>query len=274
MISDDAKGEKMNWLIKFLFLFLVLGVGFLEVAFTWPSWPSQAKSQPTDQKGREEPPSESSALTGDSDAGESRGGDEQVVEQVFGDGETKILTEEEKEKLGLPPDIPKVPKIYPIYRPVSQAVPVYRPFSSPGGGGGVSPAAVTVVKPAVDPAVTQVQRQLRDVIQLNETIKIQRQTNMAEMLRLLNQIRANQELLKVLEEAKKQREEEKKKRKERGEFDVTDSDELLRQDKLRAVKDETEKNEDILRSLIEDEKALQETEKKPARNNEDEELEF
>ncbi|HTL48603.1 MAG TPA: hypothetical protein VL688_11150 [Verrucomicrobiae bacterium] len=94
-----------------------------------------------------------------------------------------------------------------------------------GGGGGGS----NVFR---DLQVIRIQKQISEIIRANEKIKQARQAQIAQIEQITDQAKIHRKLLEEIQEKKK----------DAGEVKSEDVDEILRQEKMRLIGQETEKN--------------------------------
>lgn len=101
----------------------------------------------------------------------------------------------------------------------------------------------SVVKPAlqaVRPANSDdINRQLQNIIKLNENLKMSQSSKAAEIQAIQEQARIHQQLLKNLESTKSSE----------AVVSRNDVDEVLRQEKIRLIREQTSRSQEIIKSL-------------------------
>jgi hypothetical protein len=196
---------------------VVLILAMTASAFTWP-W------QVPQQKEEKEAPTEKEK--------------EEVI------WEKKIVTEEEKVPgvgVAVPAPVPVYRSYTTAFKPISASSAPYSPPKPP-------PAAVTRVQKspvpslpsgAVDTSVVNIQNQIKEIIRINESLKANEQRHLAEIQRIMDQARVHQRILEELRAAKGTK----------GKAKPSEAEELLRQEKLRLIQEETEKNKKFIEGL-------------------------
>lgn len=157
-------------------------------------------------------------------------GDEKGLAGLF-----KQVTNEDEEQLeeGEAQVVTAVQTAAPVYKPTPK---VYQPIRKPYTVVNPVPASAGVArntKPVQ--TVDAVQSEVNELVELNKTINLTRQTQSLELQRTLEQARIHQ---KILDNLKKEEE------KEGNAADSLDSQ--LRQEKLKAISAETQKNKSSL----------------------------
>ena len=116
------------------------------------------------------------------------------------------------------PEIPKAPKV--VKPPVVTAVMPARP-------------------PAADTRIAEIRAQIEGIVKLNESLKARYRDQAAEIQRITEQARIHQRILSDLETA----------RKVRTAVRPVDTTEILEQEKIKLIKQETQKNQNFLQDL-------------------------
>ncbi len=132
----------------------------------------------------------------------------------------------------LPPLTPSVKPIRPItiYPTVQK---VYKPIQKPIQ---VIPPPV----PAAAPSIDRIRQQISDIIRINEELKMRNQGQIAEIQRISDQARVHQQILASLEATPSG---------EKKELKSSDAEAILKQEKIRLIGDETEKNHQLMDKL-------------------------
>ncbi len=110
----------------------------------------------------------------------------------------------------LPPRIPSLPKIPPPVTPTG-----------------------------IDNSILKIQQQIKEIIKLNDTLKLRYADRAAEIQRISEQARIHQHILEQLQKIPKSR----------PTVSAVDTDEILRQEKIRLIRDETKKNHQLIQNL-------------------------
>lgn len=98
------------------------------------------------------------------------------------------------------------------------------------------PVAQQNISPLKDLEVVKIQKQINEIIKANEKFKSLQQTQTEQIRQITEQAQMHRRMLQDLEE----------KNREPQELKVSDVDEILRQEKMRIIENETEKNKLLL----------------------------
>ncbi len=198
---------------------VIVGVGLVVLAFTWP-W--EAQKAETQEKPKPAP-------------------ETQEVESQFEEepGEIKWKIQEKRED--------ETTEAIEGAVPVAKAVPIYKPAFKP-----VTPLpsrpykpvqTAQTVQPPIDISILNLQKQISDIIKLNESIKASQRGQVTEIQKIIDQARIHQRILTELKEGE-----------EKGEVKPADAEALLRQEKVRLIQEQTEQNKEFIDEI---EKALE-----------------
>ena len=182
---------------------LIVALAILPLAFTW--FGSKKKEEPKSQKNKEEQESKGTSVT-----------------------EAKAIPV-------LPPMVPSVKPVKPVasYPSVQK---IYQPIGSSGTAVPKVPKLAPIVPPAVPaatPSIDRIRQQISDIIRINEDLKMRNRSQIAEIQRISDQARVHQRILADLEAAPQEA---------KTEFRSSDVGAILKQEKIRMIGDETEKN--------------------------------
>lgn len=98
------------------------------------------------------------------------------------------------------------------------------------------------VPPITSEDARRVQKQINEIIKVHEQLKSQYQEQAAEIQRITEQAKIHQRILRDLEEERMKR------------TDVPDTKEILRQEKIRVIIQETQKNQTYINGLTQKDK--------------------
>ena len=136
--------------------------------------------------------------------------------------ESSQTVEDSSEAGTIMPAIPKIPKAQPnIIKPPSIPKPL---------------------PPVTAEDSIRVQKQIKDIIKVHEQLKLQYQEQASEIQRITEQAKIHQKILKDLEQERKKIE------------SPVDAKEILRQEKIRMIIQETQKNQSYINGLNQKEK--------------------
>lgn len=98
------------------------------------------------------------------------------------------------------------------------------------------PAVPAATLPNQEPEIIKIQKQIHDIIKLNDTLKAQYSDQAAEIQKISEQAKIHQRILQDLEKTK-------------SEIKTTSSDSLIVQEKVRQIRKETDANRKFLNTL-------------------------
>ena len=127
------------------------------------------------------------------------------------------------------PDIPHIPKI-PKFSEISGAVQGVRTVQE-----------IKKVTTPVPPDIKEIQKQIADIIRLNETLKLKNQSQIKEIQRVMEQARIHQKILSELKSLPNLA--------NPRELTSADSEAILEQEKLRVISQDTEKSKKLMVDL-------------------------
>jgi hypothetical protein len=116
-----------------------------------------------------------------------------------------------------------------------------------------------------DPAVEKIQSQIQEILRVNEGLRVQYKDQAADIQKIMDQARIHREILKGLDENRPLGQKP---------MELLDAKEILRQEKIRLIREQTAKNQAVLDDLKKKRLELQKTavnspqkEKQPAKNS-------
>lgn len=190
---------------------LLLALILLNLAFTWP-WEAQQKELSSEAP---EPPKtqmEQKKV-------------EPIPQKLSQEKEDQSVTNLSAEPVTVPSVV--VPPAVKVINP-----PIQR----------IRPPIQTTVKPVITPqAVSEAQRQVNEIIALNQSLELRQMNQMAEVRRIIDQAKIHQKILSDLQKVPRL---EKPK--------VASSEELLRQEKIRLIVSETSRNKETIKKIEEE----------------------
>ncbi len=201
---------------------IILAISSFLLAFTWP-WEAQKAN--TEEKPKTPPQEEQTRF-------------EEETREV----EWKLQDKEEKTgeaaQGAVPAPTPKAVHVYkPAFKPVTPLPP--RAYATNPVPSAVKYTKITqVVQPPIDISILNLQKQISDIIKLNESIKASQQTQVGEVQRIIEQARFHQRILTELKEGE-----------EKGEAKPSDAETLLKQEKVRLIGEQTEQNKEFIEEI-------------------------
>ncbi|MBI3314289.1 MAG: hypothetical protein HYZ83_08650 [Candidatus Omnitrophica bacterium] len=124
-------------------------------------------------------------------------------------------------------EVPKVPKVEPVPQVPKPMIPV-------------KTANTKILQlPGIDPNVTKLQKEIQDIIKLNEELKNRYKSQALEIQRISEQAKIHQKILEEMNEASRKT----------PVLKPQDTEELLKQEKLRMIRQETEANQNFIEGL-------------------------
>lgn len=200
---------------RFVAIWLFLAMAFSAPAFA--AWPfSNKKTVQTSSPA----PSSSKTQAVSSNSSKSTASTE----------ETFFDEEGESEEVPALPQIPQVPKVNTGIPQLPQVK--YPAFSQKTG----VPSSAPVSSASVDPDIARIQKQIQEIMKINESLKTNFSGQAAEIQKISDQAKIHGEILKDLDSSKKIAEE-------------AGADKYLNKEKLRLIREETEKNQKYLQEL-------------------------
>jgi hypothetical protein len=121
----------------------------------------------------------------------------------------------------------------------------------------VSASAIPAKFPAIgrpsgkaDPAVEKIQNQIQEILRVNEGLRVQYKDQAADIQKIMDQARIHREILKGLDDNRPLGQKP---------VELLDAKEILRQEKIRLIREQTTKNQAMLEDLKKKRSELQKT---------------
>jgi len=206
---------------------VILALSSTLLAFTWP-WDAQKAN--TEEKPKTPPQAEQTRFEEESSEVEWK-----LQDKEESTGETTSRA--------VPAPSPKAVHIYkPAFKPVTPLPP--RAYNTNSVPSAVKYTKIAqAAQPPIDISILNLQKQISDIIKLNESIKASQQAQVGEVQRIIEQARIHQRILTELKEGEG-----------KEEVKSSDAEVLLKQEKVRLIQNETEKNKEFIEEI---EKALE-----------------
>lgn len=200
---------------RFVAIWLFLAMAFSAPAFAWPFGNKktvQASSSSSPSSSKNQAVSTSSAKSS------------AATEETFFDEEG------DSEEAPALPQLPQIPK-------ANAGIPQIPQVKYPGVSQKVGvPSSAPVGSASVDPDIARIQKQIQEIMKINESLKTNFSGQAAEIQKISDQAKIHGEILKDLDSGKKIAED-------------ASADKYLNQEKLRLIREETEKNQKYLQEL-------------------------